>query len=153
MPPSNRLRRKWARWRELQPWERRLAFRLLCLLPLTWLGLRLVGTRPLLKWAQRRRGDKRPPSPPAFDSRRCARLTRSVAAACLPPGSCLPQALVLCRVLTGRGLPARVRIGVKRQDGPLLAHAWVEVNGDSLDPVPADYVPFERGRNPDLHRS
>ncbi len=50
---------------------------------------------------------------------------------------CLARALLLERLLVRRGLPATLRIGVRRPGaGRLGAHAWVECGGVSLDPDP-----------------
>ena len=43
--------------------------------------------------------------------------------------TCLPRALGLRWLLGRAGIPADLRIGIARQDGQLLAHAWVERAG------------------------
>lgn len=40
--------------------------------------------------------------------------------------TCLKHALILCRVRRRRGLPAEVRIGVRKNEGGFAAHAWLE---------------------------
>ncbi len=90
-------------------------------------GLRLLGlprTRRLL--APRRQAAGSPPAPAEVE-----RLVRLATGACrgLYPARCLPRALVLERLLLRRGAPAELRIGVRREDGRLAAHAWVEVDG------------------------
>jgi transglutaminase superfamily protein len=48
----------------------------------------------------------------------------------VPRATCLPQALAAEALLTRGGLPADLRIGVKKDaSGKLLAHAWVESEG------------------------
>ena len=42
---------------------------------------------------------------------------------------CLARSLALQRLLGRRGIPSRLRIGVDRRDGSLIAHAWVEHAG------------------------
>jgi hypothetical protein len=46
---------------------------------------------------------------------------------------CLQTALVLHAVLRRRGIPAVVRIGVRRRETTVQGHAWVEVACWSLD--------------------
>lgn len=58
-----------------------------------------------------------------------ARSIASAAAHHLWRVSCLPRSLALWRMLERRGIPARMRIGVRRAEGALAAHAWVEVGG------------------------
>ena len=58
---------------------------------------------------------------------------------------CLPRSLTLYLLLRRRGVPAALRIGVKRY--PFGAHAWVECRGEVLDDTPTSrrqepYVPI-----------
>jgi hypothetical protein len=48
------------------------------------------------------------------------------------PMTCLPRSLALQRMLGVRGIPARLRIGVRKEPtggGAIAAHAWIEVGG------------------------
>jgi hypothetical protein len=47
----------------------------------------------------------------------------------VPGSTCLTEALVGEILLTRRGFPARLRLGVAREAGELRAHAWVESEG------------------------
>ena len=64
---------------------------------------------------------------------------------------CLPRALTIFVLLRRRGVPATLRIGVKRY--PFGAHAWVECLGEVLDDSTDDwqhepYVPILSTREP-----
>ncbi len=48
------------------------------------------------------------------------------------PMTCLPRSLALKALLDRQGLEADLRIGVRRDVGNLLAHAWVEQAGAPL---------------------
>ena len=64
--------------------------------------------------------------------REVARLAWATSAAArrhLYPMRCLPRALCLRWLLGRRGFPSELRIGVAREEGELLAHAWVEREG------------------------
>ena len=50
----------------------------------------------------------------------------------LYPMTCLRRALTLQKMLARRGLPAELKIGVRKEDGQLNAHAWVEYDGNLL---------------------
>ena len=51
----------------------------------------------------------------------------------VPRNPCLPTALALLVFLRRSEIPADLRIGVERPDGPALtAHAWVEVHGSVI---------------------
>jgi hypothetical protein len=87
--------------------------------------------------------------PPVVDGQRAARLAWAVqrAAALRPIGAaCLARSLALWSLMTGSGLSARVRVGVRVCDGRVQAHAWVEsggvVVGDRQD-VASLYAPLE----------
>lgn len=56
---------------------------------------------------------------------------------------CLPQSLALQALLRRQGLSAELRIGVRRADGKLQAHAWVEHAGSPLGET-APYLPLGR---------
>jgi hypothetical protein len=45
---------------------------------------------------------------------------------------CLPRALAAHSMLRRRGMASRVCLGVAREQGNLVAHAWVEVGGDNI---------------------
>jgi len=80
-----------------------------------------------------------------------AAAVRAVGAAArvtIPPATCLPRALVLCRLLRESGLPAEVRIGVRRADETLQAHAWVELRGEVVgdrSDIAHTFKPLETG--------
>jgi hypothetical protein len=113
--------------------------------------LRLIGyrrTSALLAVVGSRR--RAPACDAASSWARADELGRRVAAAAargpLPVG-CLPRALVLGTILSRRGIESVVRIGVRREDGTLRAHAWVEHAGVPVAEPPeiiARFAPFER---------
>jgi hypothetical protein len=60
--------------------------------------------------------------------------------------SCLQRSLVLWWLLRRQGDGADLRIGVRRLDGKLQAHAWVEDGGRVLNDdadATADFAPFD----------
>lgn len=74
----------------------------------------------------------RPPAPPADADAAIRRVTRLVDIAArhhLYPMTCLRRALVLQWLLGQRGILADLRIGVHKETGGLVAHAWLEYNG------------------------
>ena len=52
----------------------------------------------------------------------------------LYPITCLRQALALQVLLARRGTAAELRLGVRKDAQRLLAHAWLEFDGQILDP-------------------
>jgi hypothetical protein len=89
------------------------------------------------------------PAPRDRPPRSARDLAATVEHACrLLPGAstCLPDAFAGCALLRREGLPAEVRIGVRREPGGgLRAHAWVEVDGDAvLGASGEEYWPFPR---------
>ncbi len=51
----------------------------------------------------------------------------------LYPMTCLRQALALQEMLNSRGICTQLRIGVLRETGNLLAHAWLEFQGQPVE--------------------
>ncbi len=125
------MRRKWATFRRLSPAERRTFFQAAALLPLSVVGLKVVGFR---RW-QGALARLEPAQPPRADTRAVervratARMVELAASRGLSNPTCLPRALVLRLLLRRQGLDARVRIGVRKQGDGLDAHAWVEYQG------------------------
>jgi hypothetical protein len=111
-------------------------------LPLTWLGLRVLGFRKMLEIAHAGTCTTLHPDPEILASaQRKAELTRITANYCLHEGSCLSQSLALCWVLRGKGMDAQIRIGVNKNLSDFSAHAWVELLGQSLDQSLNAYAP------------
>lgn len=63
------------------------------------------------------------------------RMVKAAAHYGIGAATCLEQSLVLWYLLRQEDIPARLRIGVKKQPGKFEAHAWVEHNGMALNQV------------------
>ena len=46
--------------------------------------------------------------------------------------TCLPRALALRWMLSQRGIPAQLRIGINKSSKGVLAHAWVDIQGEMV---------------------
>ena len=129
---------KWRKWQDLGRPERLLLVQAVLLLPLTRVALRLLGLR---RWqAALARLAPRPQNPAgrarAAEGQRAEATARMVQAAArqrLCRASCLPQALVVWWLLRRQGIVGDLRIGVRRQNGRLAGHAWVEHDGRPLN--------------------
>jgi hypothetical protein len=63
--------------------------------------------------------------------------------------NCLERSLVLCRLLSRAGARVLLVLGVRREGSALAAHAWLEVDGRSLDDSSnRGYTPFVAFRTP-----
>ncbi|HEX6688742.1 MAG TPA: lasso peptide biosynthesis B2 protein [Solirubrobacterales bacterium] len=122
--------------RRLGPAQRgRLAVEIL----VAYLGARReLGRSPIETVVDRLRSGAERPRPEAPDTlAEARRLGRAVGRTLgLAPGDtrCLVRSLVLIRLLSRRGLPARLVIGA-RSDPDFLAHAWVEHGGEPVLPT------------------
>jgi hypothetical protein len=65
----------------------------------------------------------------------CVRALRRARGYGLFRGNCLSQSLALLWLLRRAGHDGVIRIGVKPDDGRMLAHAWVELDGETIDPA------------------
>ena len=66
---------------------------------------------------------------------------------------CLARSIALSRMLSERGIQgALVRVGVRRADGQFLAHAWVELAGETLGDADEHVGSFVPLTNLDVHR-
>jgi hypothetical protein len=108
----------------------------LLLIPAVSVLLRVLGFQRSLsvleRLSRRRSNPKSLRSEPA-DARAVCRLVGTAARHGLCAATCLRQSLVVWFLLRRRGLPADLRIGVRKTADCLEAHAWVESNGCTLD--------------------
>jgi len=102
------------------------------------IALHTAGFQRTINFIERLgRGRRRP----AADSVRAIRRARSYG---LFRGNCLSQSLALLWLLRRSGHDGHLRIGVKSEAGRLLSHAWVELDGETIDPaaIAGEYVAF-----------
>lgn len=110
-------------------------------------GIRLLGIRRALKWADRpiAATDKKATEYTDYKATEYTEYTDLVLAVDragrrMPGGTCLARSLALTRMLRTRGIPAEMKIGVKTEDG-FHAHAWVEVAGVPITPAAGRPLP------------
>lgn len=140
------MTRAWrGRWRALQRLtgsERCSVVAALAALTLVRLTLAALGfrrTQALLSGHPAARGAA--PAAAATDRAAAERIVRAMdrAVGCGPGllrPSCLPRSMTLWWLLRRAGLPAALRIGVRRASDHLEAHAWVELEGRVLGDQP-----------------
>ncbi len=95
-------------------------------------------------------GSRRPLTTPVPTSR-IAGLVAAAARNHLLTLHCLPRALVLQSLLGDQGIQADLRIGVRRREKEMEAHAWVEQDGRVVGDSPElvrRYLPLEPHANP-----
>jgi hypothetical protein len=108
----------------------------LILMPVVEVGLRTMPIHRLLCALGRQGANGARES--AVDVRRAARIVETLARFYPFRPTCLKKSLVLLRLARRRGLPAELRIGVKKASGEFSAHAWIECGGLTL--LPGDGV-------------
>jgi hypothetical protein len=135
-----------ARFKALHPHERRFLVSAAARLGLVCLALRPIGLRRLQAWVSR--GESGDRSLPLGEVQALGRLV-NIAARHVPwHPSCLARSLVLGWLLQRRGVGSQLRIGVRRVDGCLEAHAWVEYAGlpvNDREDISLDFAVFSRG--------
>lgn len=106
------------------------------------LGVRFLGILSVWRVIQAQyRRPRHSPLPPT-ETRHLHRIVQRAARHHLYAMRCLPQSLVLAWLLARRGISVELRLGVRQDNGTLLAHAWLEANGRSLDGVENMAQPF-----------
>src|SRR5205085_3709692 len=65
----------------------------------------------------------------AAAARAAARMVRVASERGIARGTCLTRALTLWWMLRRRGIDAELRIGVRKGEASMDAHAWIEVRG------------------------
>jgi aryl-alcohol dehydrogenase-like predicted oxidoreductase len=71
-----------------------------------------------------------------------ARLVGIAAEHGLYRARCLEKSLVLRWILCREGVDAKIILGARKEENEMQAHAWVEVDGVSLDDVNDIHRPF-----------
>ena len=147
-----RLTQNLSRFRALPRPERRTFMTAMAMLPLFWIGLRVLGLQRLQTWLQRNpRSVAGPLSTEALQ--RLGTLINSAAHHALGPANCLTRSLYLWWLLQRKGVPSELRIGVRLTGGTLEAHAWVEHDGIPINDRPdvsTDFAPFAEPVSPSL---
>ncbi len=142
MPRSPLLsvtRRDLSRFVRLPPRRRWAVVRAAVWLLAVDLALRTAGFAAVRRWLRRlsrsRKAAAGDLSGTSSEAERVQTQAWAVAAAAahhLYPMRCLPRSLVLQTLLAREGIRSELRIGVRREDGGLEAHAWVEHQGRPL---------------------
>src|SRR5690606_26453267 len=114
-------------------------------LPAIAAALRLFGYVRTRRWLERLSVMRTPRIATAVEAQSAFELARLAAIAGRRgplAANCLPQSLLLYFLLRRRGFAPTLKIGVRKQEAALDAHAWVELDGHSLDPVQSVFQPF-----------
>jgi hypothetical protein len=104
------------------------------LLLVDW-GLRLLPFQTMQRWAKPAGSAQVSPGDQAAARNAPACIARTINMVDrairwhLYPMTCLRRALVLQRLLARAGLETELKIGVRKVDGGLQAHAWIEYQG------------------------
>lgn len=138
------------RYRQLDTEARRLFWRAATLQPMVAVSLRMRGFRRtnegLRKKLSRQRIETDGPAPNTSKLEQTCRMVKASAHYGLGQPTCLEQSLVLWYLLQSQRIPARFRIGVRKNTGRFEAHAWVEYEGVPLnqsEELHQHYVAFE----------
>jgi hypothetical protein len=141
------MMKTWRRFWQRSGYERTIALDAAAALLATRAGLRLAGFR---RWQNLLTGltpaRMRQMAAGAQDSADGAKTIATMEAAAarhLPfKPNCLEQSLVLWWLLRRRGIPADLRIGVRKDEGNFQAHAWVEAGGAILSESGDEHIHF-----------
>ena len=124
------------RLRRLSRREIRLLAASMLLLPATAAALRLVGFGRLHALTSARPARRRHGAEEDDRVRDTARMVAAAARHAPVGGTCLPHSLVLQWLLRRQGIATRLQLGVRKDQGVVGAHAWVEYHGKPLNDLP-----------------
>ena len=125
--------------------DRRLLLQIAAVVPLVEFGLKAFGFNRIFNLINR--WTTRPPQAEVNreEVNKYARLMFLSYRNSPLEGKCLARSLVLWGLLRRNGIETDLRFGMKKKDGKLLAHAWVEYLGERLEQTGEhnqNYVPF-----------
>jgi hypothetical protein len=131
-----KLRRFWV----MSPDDRRLLLASAVMVPVVTATLRGVRIHTVfggLRWLADRLPRPVAPDAPEVVVRRAGVLLGLAARNGLHEGTCLSRSATLWWLLRRRGIDVDLRIGVRKDDDRLDAHAWIEWNDVVIDDRPA----------------
>ena len=144
--------RDWCNYRRLSAGDRRSLLLAMLLLPLVVLVHRGLGLRRAQAVLDAMTSNRAAICPGQSEPERvrlarwASHIVQIASRRCLLTPTCLQQSLFLRWWLARRGVAASLRIGVRKRDGMLEAHAWVEHLGQALNDA-ADggerFAPFD----------
>ncbi len=121
------------------------------LLPLVRASLRLRGYNKTYASLEKRLGAGIParvaPAGAPEPLQSACRMVRAAVHYSFAKFTCLEESLALWYLLRQLGIPARLRIGVRKNNGKFQAHAWVVHDGVALNQTEAEhehYAAFEK---------
>jgi Transglutaminase-like superfamily len=139
------------RYRALDAESRTLFWRAVRLLPQVTLSLRLRGyaktEASLRSRARSHPEDIVAERDVALRIEKTSRMVRAASRCGSLRATCLAQSLALWFLLQQQNISSAIKIGVRKRNTRLEAHAWVERDGVTLnetDEVHQHYAPFER---------
>ena len=129
------------RYKALDPASRRMFRRAVILLPLVRCSLRLRGYGKTFTSLQKRVRSQAAGLETRPEVREAVQLTCRMVRAAVHYSpiqfTCLEESLTLWYLLRGQGIPACLRIGVRKEKAEFEAHAWVEHGGEALNQLDA----------------
>jgi hypothetical protein len=140
---------KWRRFWKLPVPERGFVLRAMAFLPLTEIGLHVIGFR---RWKQFIEQVSPSPSRPQFlesadELRMTEKITRAASAAerhVFGKPNCLERSLTLWWLLRRAGIDGELHIGARKYESRFEAHAWVELRGVILNDSPDVHQHYAR---------
>jgi hypothetical protein len=140
----------WRRFGRLSQVERGLFLRAILLLPVAVCALRFTGLRNAKRLVQRRPKVVAGPARGNMTELRLVnaarRMTEAASRHGVVRGNCLSKSIVLWHLLRREGLGATVHFGGRKEGSLFEAHAWVELDGRTINDsegVRERFVPFE----------
>ena len=142
------------RLRQLSPSERWQLAGMMLALPVIHASVGIAGYGRTKRWLER--WSRTPAGQPTSNenlasARSIARLAAIAGRRGAVSATCLRQSLLVYWILRRRGLNPELKLGVRKHEGVVDAHAWVELAGQSLDVAPVRHQAFQ-AKNDD-HRS
>lgn len=111
--------------------ERKMFLEAAALIVITRVAIALVPFRFISKCLELYSCGRRATTP-SDDALKNVRLAILRAAPLIPHTTCLTQSLVGAAMMSRRGYPAKICIGVAKRENKFGAHAWVECDGAAV---------------------
>lgn len=140
----------WRKLQQLSKSELTLLVIALLLLPLTALWIKMFGFQPVYSSIARsnKKYNLEQNKEKAYEIARMVRIASNYG---IYRANCLQKSLVLWWLLQNAGIKSNLRIGIRKQEDCLEAHAWVEYQDDVLNDhrdISQHFAPFASAIEP-----
>ncbi len=127
---------KFSTFRSLTSFEKKIFVQSILLLPALRIGLQFISYRRLIAFLQRTSNKGKPTGDEQRVTSDIEHMVRLAARYRMTGATCLTRSMTLWWLLRRQGVEGEIQFGVRRDGAEILAHAWIEIEGEVINDRP-----------------